>query len=33
VLPNPDELTARWRWHPDRAVEVLERARKASKKG
>jgi HEAT repeats len=25
---QPEMLAERWRWHPDRAVEVLERARK-----
>jgi hypothetical protein len=32
VLPDPDELIERWRWHPDRAVDVLEKAKKLSKK-
>jgi hypothetical protein len=30
--PDPDALVERWRWHPDRAVECLERARKLLKK-
>jgi hypothetical protein len=29
VLPNPTELVDRWRWHPDRATDVLDRARKS----
>jgi hypothetical protein len=32
ALPRPDELVERWRWHPDRALDVLERARKITKK-
>jgi hypothetical protein len=35
LLPDPEPLIERWRWHPDRAVDVLAKARKAaaSKKG
>jgi HEAT repeats len=31
-LPGEEELAERWRWHPDRALEVLERAKKLVKK-
>lgn len=31
-LEDPEALTARWRWHPDRAVDVLDRARKSLQK-
>jgi hypothetical protein len=30
--PHPEEIVERWRWYPDRAVDVLERARKSLNK-
>jgi hypothetical protein len=32
VLPDPENLVERWRWHPDRAVDVLEKAKKLNQK-
>ena len=32
AVPDVEAVIERWRWHPDRAVEVLEKARKAAKR-
>jgi hypothetical protein len=32
ALADPENLIERWRWHPDRAVDVLEKAKKLTAK-